>query len=92
MAYRPVLPRPARGCPAGGSDIVSAYSLQGVALLDVHPSVPELGFCHGSDPDGVISDLLDAVPHGFAASALDLARVLRRRWMGRKIACEGVSA
>ena len=53
-------------------------------------SVPELGFCDNPDPEGVISDLLDAVQERFGATALGLGRVLRRRWMGPKIAFESV--
>lgn len=68
MAHRPVLQRLARGWPAGGPDVVSAYSVQAVAVLDARPSVPELGFCGGPDPAGVISDLLDAVPSGLDQS------------------------
>lgn len=90
MAYRPVLQRLARGWPAGVSDVVSAYSVQAVPAFDACPSVPELGFCDGPDPEGVISHLLDAVQERFGASALDLGRVLRRWWMGRKIAFEAV--
>ena len=82
----------ARGWPAGGPDVVSAYSVQAVALLDVRPSVPELGFCDGPDPEGVISALLDPVQERFGPAALDLRTALRRRWMARKTAFDAVPA
>lgn len=41
---------------------------------------------HG--PVQVVSGLLDAVQDRFGDAALDLGRVLRRRWMGRKTAFE----
>ena len=41
----------------------------GAPLLDVRPSVPALGFCDGSDPEGVIRLLLDPVSVRFGATA-----------------------
>lgn len=89
MAYRPVLQWLARGWLPGGPDVGSAYSVQAVAVLDARPSVPELGFCGGPGPEGVISDLLDAVQERFGASALDLGRVLQRWWMGQEDCVRG---
>ena len=51
---------------------------------------PDVGFCDGSDLKGATSDLLHAVKWPFGPAALDLGRLLWRRWMGRKIAAEAV--
>ena len=64
--------------------------MQAVATFDQSFASPEVGFCDRSDTKGAISDLLGGMQGRFAAAALELGRVLRRRWMGRKIAFEAV--
>ena len=46
----------------------------------------------GPDPAMLVSGLVYAVQARFGAAALDFARVLRRRWMGRNIALQAVPA
>ena len=89
MAYRPVLHRLARGWPAA-ADFSPGYSVQVTADLDTGARSAALEFCSGPDPERTLSDLIDAAHGRFGAAALDLGRVLRRRWMGRKIAFESV--
>ena len=89
MAYRPVLHRLARGWPAA-AHFSPGYSVQVTADLDPGPRSGVLEFCTGPDPERTLSDLIDTAQGRFGAAALDLGRVLRRRWMGRKIAFESV--
>ena len=87
MAYRPVLCRLARCWPARlapGPSVVATAELEGAS-----PG-PALAFLEGADTEAALSDVLDAVQARFGTAALDFGRVLRRRWMGRKIAFESV--
>lgn len=75
MSYRPVpvLHWPMRGWPFDLLDAGGARSVRAVAVFDQSLASPDVGFCDGSDTEGAIRDLLEAVPGRFGAMAPDLS-------------------
>ena len=93
IAYRPVpvLQGLARGWPFDRLDASGTHYVHGAAVLDQSLALPDVGFCDGSGAGGAIRGLLDMVQGRFGVATLELGRVLRRRWMRRKIAFESMS-
>ena len=90
MCYRPVLAAlarvamlsagAARGCPRGACP----SGARGWC------PIASLALAADPDPGVAVSRLVHAVPARIGDAPLDFGRVLRRRWMGRKIAFEAV--
>ena len=90
MMYPSVLHRLAREWPAA-ADFRPGSSVHVMADLGPGGCPSALEFCPVLGPEGV-SYLLDAVQARLGLDVLDFGRILRRRWMGRKIAFESVPA
>ena len=60
------------------------------AVLAVGAAPPPVAFAYGPHSEEAVRCFLHSVQTRFGDAALDFGRVLRHRWMGRKIAFEAV--
>ena len=91
VCYRPVLAALARvSLPVPLALLADAREVHPHAVLAARAAIQPLAFDGRSAPGQAVSGLFDAVQGRFGAAALDFARVLRRRWMGREIVFQAV--
>ena len=76
--------------PSPSALLADAREVHAHAVLAARSAVRPLAFEDDPNPEEAVSGLLDSVQARFGDAALDLGRVLRRRWMGRKIAFQAV--